>query len=106
MSQISFNLFCLGDKRILSEFLVNEVDFTNTMNVSPNIVAKNKNFKKLRHGFVDERAMITTTLISPCYWKTLVPFSLRKKRLENVFHTNSELSQNRTEKQIMPSKQQ
>ena len=29
------------------------------MNVSPNILAKNQNFKKLRHGFVDERAMIT-----------------------------------------------
>ena len=29
------------------------------MNVSPNILAKNQNFKKLRHAFVDERAMIT-----------------------------------------------
>ena len=51
------------------------------MNVSPNILAKNWNFKKLRHGFVDERAVITTT-----------------------FNTNSKLSQNRTEKQIMPFK--
>ena len=29
------------------------------MNISPNILAKNQNFKKLRHAFVDERAMIT-----------------------------------------------
>ena len=74
------------------------------MNVSPNILAKNWNFKTLRHGFVDERVLITTTLISSCHWKVLAPFCLPKKRLENAFSTNSELSQNRTEKQIMPSK--
>ena len=67
------------------------------MNVFPNILAKNQNFKKLRHWFLDERALITTTLISSCHWKTLVPFCLVKK-------TNSELSQNRIEKQIMPFK--
>ena len=39
--------------------------------------------------------MITTTLISSCHWNTLVPFCLWKK---------SKLSQNRTEKQIMPLK--
>ena len=39
LSQISFNLFCSGDKRQSS--LVNEVDFTEIMNVSPNILAKN-----------------------------------------------------------------
>ena len=47
--------------------LGNEIDFRDIMNVSPNILAKNQNFKKLRHGFVDERALITTTLISYCY---------------------------------------
>ena len=57
------------------------------MNVSPNILARNQNFKKLRHGFVDDRALITTKLISSCHWKTLVPFSLQKKRPENVFLT-------------------
>ena len=57
------------------------------MNVPPNILNKNKNFKKLRHGFVDERALITMTLISSCHWKTLVPFCLRKKRPENAFLT-------------------
>ena len=34
---------------------------------------------------VRERALITTTLISSCHWKTLVPFCLRKKRPENAF---------------------
>ena len=41
----------------------------------------------MRHGLVDERALITTTLISSCHWKTLVPFCLRKKRPENAFLT-------------------
>ena len=55
------------------------------MNVSP--MAKNLNFKKLRHGFVDKRALITTALISSTHWKTIVPFCLRKKRPENAFLT-------------------
>ena len=41
------------------------------------------------------------SLISSCHWKTLVPFCLWKKRSENAI---SELLQNHTEKQIMPSK--
>ena len=41
----------------------------------------------MRHGFVDKRGMITTTLTSSCHWKILVPFCLRKKRPENVFLT-------------------
>ena len=40
MSQISFNLFCLGDKRILLEFLRNEVDISHIINVCPNILAE------------------------------------------------------------------
>ena len=47
--------------------------------------------------------MITTTLWFSCHW-ALVPFCLRKKRLEKAFLTNRELSRNRTEKQIMPFK--
>ena len=49
--------------------------------------------------------MITNALISCCHWKTLVPFCLQKKRPENAFfNTASELSQIRTEKQIMSFK--
>ena len=66
------------------------------MNVSPNILTNNQNFKKLRHGFVDERAMITTTLKSSCHWKTLVLFA-KEETWESIFNTNSELLQNRTE---------
>ena len=56
--------------------LGNEVDFGDILNVPPYILAKNYNFKNLRHDFVEERAPITTTLITPFHWKTLVPFSL------------------------------
>ena len=55
------------------------------MNVFPEILGKNKNFKKLKNDFVDERGLIAMTLISSCHWKTLVPFCLRKKRPENAF---------------------
>ena len=82
------------------------------MNVSPNILAKNENLKKLRDDFVDERALITTTLISFCHQKTLLPFCFQKKRPKTHFDSvnsimntvNSELLQNCTEKQITASK--
>ena len=62
-------------------------DFSDIMNVSPNILAKNQHFKKLRQSFVDEKALITMTFISSCHLKTLVPFCLQKKRLGNTFLT-------------------
>ena len=56
------------------------------MIVSPNILAnKYQNLKKLRQGFVDEGALITTTRISFCHWKTVVLFYLQNNRPENVF---------------------
>ena len=84
---LRFLLICF-DREIKDFYrssLGNEVDFTDIMNVSPNIMTKNSNFKKLRHGFVDKRAMITTALASPCHRKTLVTFCLRKKIPENAF---------------------
>ena len=81
------NCFVREIKGFYKSSLGNEVDFGDIMNVSPNILAKNQNFKKLRDSFVDERALIRTTLISSCHWKTLVPFCLRKKRPENTFST-------------------
>ena len=61
--------------------LGNEVDFRNMF---PHISWL---FIKLRHNFIDKRAMITTTLTSSCHRKTLVHFCLRKKRPENAFLT-------------------
>ena len=83
VSQISFNLFCSGDKRLLSEFVRKWGQFQGHNERFP----KNQNFKKLRHYFSDERPLITTTLISSCHWKTLVAFYLQKKRPENIFLT-------------------
>ena len=86
---LRFLLICFAReiKGFYQSLLGNEVDFTDIMSVSPNILATNWNFKNLRHGFLDERAMITTTLTSSCHWKTLVPFCLWKKRPENAFLT-------------------
>ena len=79
------NSFVWEIKGFYQSYLRNEVDFRDMMNVFPTILAKNYYFKKLRHGFVDERALITT--ISSCHWKNLVPFCLRKKRPEKAFLT-------------------
>ena len=84
---LRFLLICFAQeiKGFYERSLGNEIDFGDIMNVSPNILAKNWNLKKLRHYFVDERALITSTLISSCHWRTLVSFCLEKKRLEDAF---------------------
>ena len=41
----------------------------------------------MRYDFLDERALITTALISSSHWKTLEPFCLQKKRPKNGFLT-------------------
>ena len=46
------------------------------MNVSPNILAKNYDFKKIRYSFVDERPMIT---------KNLIYFTVTRKPLYVLF---------------------
>ena len=86
---LRFLLICFDReiKGFYQSSLWNEVDFMDIMNVSPNILAKNENFKKLRHGSVDKRTMITTALTSSCHWKTLVPFCLQKRRPEKAFLT-------------------
>ena len=79
------NCFFWETKGFHQSSLGNEVDFRAIMNLSPNILAKNPNFKNLRHGFVDERTLMPTTIISSCHWKTFVPFRLQKERSENPF---------------------
>ena len=73
---LRYLLICFDQeiKGFYQSSLGNEVDFTDIMNVSPNILAKNWNFKILRHTFEDKRTMITTALTFSCHWKTLVPF--------------------------------
>ena len=88
-SCLRFLLICFDReiKGIYQSSLRNEVDYTDIMNVFPNILTKNWNFIKLRQDFVDKRAMIKTTLTFSCHRKTLVPFYLRKKIPENAFLT-------------------
>ena len=80
-----FLLICFSQeiKGFYQSSLGNEFDFRDIMNVSPNILAKNWNFKKLRQDFVDEKALITTTLISSCHWKNL--FACEGKDLKTHF---------------------
>ena len=101
MSQISFNLFCLGDKRLLSEFLRKWGRIQGHNNISPNILAKNQNFPRFcRWKSTDNNNInIFLSLENPCTF-----LLAEEKNWKRIFNTNSELSQNRTEKQIMPFK--
>ena len=80
------NCFAWEIKGFYQSSLGNQADFRDIMNVSPNILARNQNCKKLRHGF-QKSALITTTSISSYHWKTLVHFCLWKKIPENAFLT-------------------
>ena len=82
MSQISFNLFYLWDKRLLSEFLRKWGWFHGHNERFPKYLGWKLNFKKFETGFVDERAMATMTLISSCPWNTPVPFAGKRKDLK------------------------
>ena len=72
------NCYVQEIKGFYQSFFGNEVDIMDIMNVSPNVLAKNYNFQKLRLAFLNERTLIT-----------------------RIFKTNSELSQNCREKQIL-----
>ena len=78
------NCFIREIKGFCQSSFGDEVGFRDIMNVSLNTLTKNQNVKKLKHCFVEERAMIKTTLMPSCHWKTLVSFCLRKKRPENA----------------------
>ena len=79
VSDFFYKLFCLGDKMHLSEFLMKRGWFQGH-NISPYILAKNENLKKLRFDFVDERALITTTWISPLSLENSCTFLLAKEK--------------------------
>ena len=101
------NCFVWEIKGFCQSSFGNEVDFRDIMDASLNISAKNWNFKKLRHYFVNERAMIKTKLMYSCHWKTLVTFCLRKKRPENVLLTLTiNYHKNVQKKKLCHSKQQ
>ena len=92
------NCFIQEIKGFCQSSFGNEVDFRDMMNVSLNISAKNWNFKKLRHYFVNERAMIKTKLMSCTF------LLAKEKTWKRTFNINDKLSQKCTEKEIMPFK--
>ena len=101
VSQIYSNLLCSGDKSLLSEFFRKWGWFHGHNERLPKYLCQKLKLQKLRHAFVDERAMILMTPISSCHWKTLLPFCLRKKRLEDAFLTLTVNHLLCTEKQIV-----
>ena len=84
VSDFIFDLFCSDIKGFYQSSLGNEIDFRDIMNIFPNILAKNYNFEKLRHGFVDERAMIRAAL-STVTVKPLHLFACERKDLKTHF---------------------
>ena len=90
VSQIYSNLFCSGDKSLLSEFFRKWGWFHGHNERLPKYLCQKLKLQKLRHAFVDERAMILTTPISSCHWKTLL--LAKEKTWRHIFDTNSESS--------------
>ena len=104
LSQISFNLFWSGDKRFLSEFL-GKWGWRHGHNERfPKYLGQKLKFQKTETRFCrwkntdNNDINIFLSLENP-------NFSLPKEKTwKRIFNINSELSQNHTEKQIMPFK--
>ena len=103
VSQIFLKFLCPGDKKLLSEFLRKWGRFKD-INVFPNILAKNKKTETL---FCRWKSADNNDFIIFLSLENLCTFLLAKeKTCKSIFNTNGELSQNCTEKQIMPFIQQ
>ena len=95
---LRFLLICFAweIKGFYQSSLGNKVDFRDIRNVSPKKTeTRFCRWKSIEHN---KGINIFLSLENPC------TFLLAKEDLKTYFNTNSELSQNRTEKQIMPSK--
>ena len=90
-------------KDFYQDFLENEVDFRDIMNVSPNILKlkfENNEVRFFRWKSTDNNGInIFLSLENP--WTFLLA---KEKTRKQIFNSNSELSQNRTGKQIMSFK--
>ena len=101
VSQISFKLFCSGDKRLLSEFLkkwgwfqAHNVCFLKCLGWKLKFQKTETQFWRWK-STDSNNINIFLSLENPC------TFLLTKKPWKCVFNTNSELSQNLTAKQII-----
>ena len=105
MSQISFNLFCSGYKGLLSEFLRKWGWFLGDNEHFSKYLGWMLKSQKTETGFCKLKSTdnndINTflSLVNLCTF-----FIVKEKTWKRIFNINSELLQNRTEKQIIPSK--
>ena len=87
MSQISYNLFCSGDKRLLSEFLRKWGWFHRHNEHFPKYIGWKLKFQKTETQFCRWKSTDYDNIMIPLSLESLVPFWLRKKRPENAFLT-------------------
>ena len=103
--QISYNLFCMGDNRLLSEFLRKWGWFHGRNERFPKYLGWKLKFQKIETRFCRWKSnnynnnMIFLSLKNTCYF-----LLAKEKTWKSIFNTNNKLSQNRTKKQIMPFK--
>ena len=100
MSQISFKLLCLGDKRLFLKGW-----FQGYSESFPKYTGSKLKLQKTETCFCRQKSTdnsdinIFRSLENPCTF-----FLAIEKTWKRIFNTNGELSRNRTEKQIMPFK--
>ena len=105
VSQISFNLFSSGDKRLLSELLRKWHWFNELNQHFPKYLEWKLKFQNTETHFCrwksnDQKNInIFLSLENPCFF-----LLAEEKTWRRVFNTNNELSQNRTGKQFTPFK--
>ena len=104
---LRFLLICFAReiKSFNQSSLENEIDFINIMNLSLNILTKNKLFKKLRRGFVNERQWLQQHS-SSSHWKICIFLLANKNIWKSIFNTNSELHRIVQKNNLIHSKQQ
>ena len=102
MSQISFKLYCSGDKRLLSEFRRKWGRFQGHNERFPKYLgwklkSQNTETRFSRWKSTDNNDInIFLSLENPC-----TIWFAKKMTWKRIFNANTELSQNRTEKQLM-----
>ena len=105
LPQISFNLFCSGDKRLLSDFLRKWGWFHGHDVHLPKDLGSKLSFQKTETKFFIWKSNdynninIFLSLKSPCTFVVV-----KEKTWKRIFNSNSKLFQNHAEKQLMLSK--
>ena len=105
VSQISFNLICSGDKRLLSEYFRKWGWFQGHNERFPKYLGQKLKLQKTEAWFCRWKSTDNNYINIFLALENPYTFLLAKeKNWKRIFNTNNELSQNRTIKQIMSSK--